>query len=178
MIRREDVLKIGKFNKPHGVKGELSFSFLFPRSYFEDVENVFFICELDGILVPFRLEECRFTSGSAALIKLKTIDSENKARRLANRDVYFSKNQMPLPSCTDEIETWDFFIGFALTDAKTGETGIIRAIEDSTLNTLFIVEKNGKTLLVPAAEELITRIDAAGKEVFMQLPDGLWALES
>ena len=27
MITREELIKIGRFNKPHGVKGELSFTF-------------------------------------------------------------------------------------------------------------------------------------------------------
>ena len=27
MIEREELIKIGRFNKPHGVKGELSFTF-------------------------------------------------------------------------------------------------------------------------------------------------------
>ena len=173
MINREDLVKIGNFNKPHGIQGELSFSFT--NEAFDEAENPFLICELDGIFVPFRLEEYRFTSGSAALVKLKTIDSENNARRLAHHDVYFPKNQIRV-SNEDEIHSLNYFIGFNLMDEKAGEVGIITAIDDSTLNVLFIIEKNGEEILVPAVEELITHIDKVEKKIYVKLPEGLLAI--
>ena len=173
MINREDLIKIGKFNKLHGIQGELSFSFT--NDLFDEAENPFLICELNGIFVPFRLTECRFTSGSTALVKLNTIDSENKARRLVNHEVYFSKNQIRSEN-EDETCIWDYFIGFCLIDEKAGEVGVITAVDDSTMNTLFILEKNKKEILVPAAKELITHIDHAGKKIFIALPEGLLAI--
>ena len=173
MINHDDILKIGKFGKPHGIQGELSFTFT--NDAFDEAENPFLICELDGILVPFRLEKNRFTSGSAALVKLKTIDSESQARRLANHDVYFPKNQIRSQKETGSY-FWDYFIGFKLIDEKTGEVGIITAIDDSTLNTLFIIAKNEEEILVPATEEWIVHIDDAGKKIFVTLPEGLFAI--
>ena len=58
MIKREDVYKIGVFNKPHGIHGELSFTFT--DDIFDRVEAEYLICLLDGIFVPFFLEEYRF----------------------------------------------------------------------------------------------------------------------
>ncbi|GHT50608.1 ribosome maturation factor RimM [Bacteroidia bacterium] len=183
MIKREDIVKIGRFNKPHGIKGEISFGFT--NDSFEDSDNPFLICELDGILVPFRLEEYRFTSDSAALVKLKNMDSNKKARLLANKDVYFDKKQ-----CRDKARlaptdttTWDYFIGFTLMDEKLGEIGLISAVDDSTLNTLFIIEQNNTVkarhalpLLIPAADEMITHIDEEQKKIYVELPEGLLTL--
>ena len=173
MINREELIKIGNFNKPHGIRGELSF--LFTDDSFDEVGNPFLICELDGIFVPFRLEECRFTSGSVALVKLKTIDSELKARSLANHEVYFPKNQIRALN-EEKADTWDCFIGFSLIDKKNGEIGIIGSVDDSTLNTLFIVEKNNAEILVPAAGEMITHIDKSEKKIYVTLPEGLLEL--
>jgi 16S rRNA processing protein RimM len=173
MIRHEEVVKIGRFNKPHGIKGELSFSYT--NDSFDDAERPFLLCEVDGILVPFRLESCRYTSGSAALVRLVTIDSEAKARRLAHRDVYFPKNQLR----TDGEATpdaWETFIGFDLIDEKAGAIGTITAVDDSTLNTLFKVEKDRNEYLIPASEAIITHIDAVGKRIYFQLPEGLLSL--
>lgn len=50
MIKREDVYKIGVFNKPHGIHGELSFTFT--DDIFDRVEAEYLICLLDGIFVP------------------------------------------------------------------------------------------------------------------------------
>lgn len=51
MIKREDVYKIGVFNKPHGIHGELSFTFT--DDIFDRVEAEYLICLLDGIFRTF-----------------------------------------------------------------------------------------------------------------------------
>ena len=64
MIRSEEVYKIGVFNKPHGIKGELQFTFT--DDIFDRVDCDYLICLLDGILVPFFIEEYRFRSDTTA----------------------------------------------------------------------------------------------------------------
>ena len=52
MIKRDEVFRIGIINKPHGVKGEVSFTFtddVFDRTD----ECDYLVLLLDGILVPF-----------------------------------------------------------------------------------------------------------------------------
>ena len=78
MIKREDVYKIGVFNKPHGIHGELSFTFT--DDLFDRVEAEYLICLLDGIFVPFFLEEYRFRSDSTALVKLEGVDTRQNVR--------------------------------------------------------------------------------------------------
>ena len=53
MIRKEEVYKIGIFNKPHGIHGELSFTFT--DDIFDRVDCDYFICLLDGIFVQCSL---------------------------------------------------------------------------------------------------------------------------
>jgi 16S rRNA processing protein RimM len=170
MIKREDLIQIGKFNKPHGIKGEISFSFT--NDSFEEIENPFFICELDGILVPFQVKEYRFTSDMSALICLKHLDSDKEVRCLTNKEVYFPKTQIK-DQPEENTYTWDYFIGFTLIDETTGEIGLIADVDESTLNTLFIVERNQEEMLIPAAEEMITHIDDAQKKIYVELPEGL-----
>ena len=89
MIRREDVYKIGRLGKPHGVKGEISFNFdddIFDR---EDADYI--ILDIDGILVPFFIEEYRFKNDETALMILEGIDSQEKAANLTGLDVYFPR---------------------------------------------------------------------------------------
>ena len=68
MIRKEEVFKIGVINKPHGVKGEVSFTFT--DDIFDRVDCDYLILLMDGILVPFFMEEYRFRSDNVALVKL------------------------------------------------------------------------------------------------------------
>lgn len=53
MIKKEDVFKIGQFAKPHGIKGEIAL--VTNSDVFEDSDDPYIICEMDGILVPFSL---------------------------------------------------------------------------------------------------------------------------
>ena len=55
MIREEEVFKIGQFAKPHGIKGELSL--VTNSDVLEDAEDPYIVCEMDGILVPFFVED-------------------------------------------------------------------------------------------------------------------------
>ena len=87
MIRKEEVYKIGIFNKPHGIHGELSFTFT--DDIFDRVEAEYLICLLDGIFVPFFIEEYRFRSDTTALVKLEGVDTAERARMFTNIEVYF-----------------------------------------------------------------------------------------
>lgn len=171
MIKRDNLVKIGKFNKPHGVKGELSFTFT--NTSFDEIESPFFICDMDGIFVPFKLEEYRFTSNSNALVKLKNINSDINAKAFTNKEVYFPKADI-VETPEDEDFTWDYFIGFTLIDKQMGEIGVVADVDQSTINTLFVVEnQENDELLIPATEEMITHIDEEQKRIYLDLPEGL-----
>ena len=113
MIRKEEVFKIGIINKPHGVKGEVSFTFT--DDIFDRVDCDYLILLLDGILVPFFIEEYRFRSDNAALVKFEGIDTAEKARGFTNVEVYFPKKYMEEQ---DEITSWNFFVGFKVHDCS------------------------------------------------------------
>jgi 16S rRNA processing protein RimM len=174
MIKREELIKIGQFRKPHGIKGEITFDF--SNDAFDESDCPFLVCEIDGIFVPFRLDEYRFKSNSSALVKLNNIDSEAKAKPLTNKEVYFPKEQIDSTPSDDDY-TWDYFIGFSLIDKQSGKIGTIVAVDDSTLNTLFIVKQHKGEILIPAHEEMIIRIDEEQKEIQVELPEGILDLE-
>ena len=54
MIKAEEVYKIGKLGKPHGLKGEINF--LFDDDVFDRTDADYLVLEVDGILVPFFME--------------------------------------------------------------------------------------------------------------------------
>ena len=80
MIRKEDVYRIGKLGKTHGVRGEISF--LFDDDVFDRVDADYLILSIDDILVPFFIEEYRFKTDSNALMKFEGIDTQERAREL------------------------------------------------------------------------------------------------
>ncbi len=169
MIKKEEVYKIGRIGKAHGVKGEVSFSF--DDDVFDRVDADYLILEVDGILVPFFMEEYRFRSDNTALVKFEDIDTQDRARELTNCDVYFLRSE-----ADDEEEelTYSFLVGFNIIDDKSGRNvGTIASIDDNTLNILFELEDG---TLIPASEELITDIDKDNKTITIALPEGILEL--
>ncbi|MFT0341436.1 ribosome maturation factor RimM [Bacteroides thetaiotaomicron] len=174
MIKKEEVYKIGLFNKPHGIHGELQFTFT--DDIFDRVDCDYLICLLDGIFVPFFIEEYRFRSDSTALVKLEGIDTAERARMFTNVEVYFPVKHAE--EAEDGELSWNFFVGFRMEDVRHGELGEVVEVDTTTVNTLFVVEQeDGEELLVPAQEEFIVEINQEKKLITVELPEGLLNLE-
>ena len=174
MIKKEEVYKIGLFNKPHGIHGELQFTFT--DDIFDRVGCDYLICLLDGIFVPFFIEEYRFRSDSTALVKLEGIDTAERARMFTNVEVYFPVKHAE--EAEDGELSWNFFVGFRMEDVRHGELGEVVEVDTTTVNTLFVVEQeDGEELLIPAQEEFIVEINQEKKLITVELPEGLLNLE-
>lgn len=168
MIAKEQVYKIGQITKPHGLKGELSMNF--DDDIFDRADCPYLICEVDGLLVPFFIEEYRFKTDSSALVKFLDIDSSEQAQQLVGSTVYF-ENKFIEEGSEDEVSL-NYFIGFTVKDGET-YIGKIIDIDDQTENWLFVIEHGDDELLIPAHEEFITDIDHQSRTITMDLPNGL-----
>ncbi|KAA6342522.1 Ribosome maturation factor RimM [termite gut metagenome] len=175
MIKSEEVYKIGIFNKPHGIHGELYFTFT--DDVFDRADCDYLICLLDGIFVPFYIENYRFCSDTIALIKLEGIDSVERARMFTRMEVYFPIKYVVEDTKTDEELSLNALIGFEIEDSIFGKLGQITAIDSSTVNTLFIIEGERGELLIPVCEEFIVKFDYKKKQIRMNLPEGLVNLD-
>ena len=169
MIRDEEVYQIGKLGKTHGVKGEVSF--LFDDDVFDRVDADYLILKVDGIFVPFFIEEYRFRSDANAIVKFEDIDTQERARELTGCEVFFPR---ALADSDQDGISWAAIVGFDIIEAESGnQIGRIDSVDDSTLNILFCLE-DGR--LIPASEDLITAIDQQARTITMHLPAGLLEL--
>ncbi len=64
-------------------------------------------------------------------------------------------------------------LGYTVVNQHGEVLGLIDEVDDSTLNTLFIVKDRDKELLIPATEDFIAAIDEEKKIIEMYLPEGL-----
>lgn len=170
MIKKEDVFKIGQFAKPHGIKGEIAL--VTNCDLFDDIEDPCIICEIDGILVPFFIEEYRYKTDTVLLLKLENVDDEKAAREFTNREVYLPLDAVESEDLVGDM-TWDSFIGYTVIDERHGELGKITDVDETTINVLLQIDYKGEPLLLPAAEELITSADHENKTLQVSIPEGL-----
>ena len=169
MLKKEDFVYYGKFLKPHGTKGEIG---LEGDSILLGDECDFVACDIDGILVPFFFETRRTKNNDTLIVKIERMESAEEVRFLTNREAYIPKEW------TEESEalSWSFFRGFLAVDENLGELGEITDIDESTINTLFVIDNDGDEILIPAQEEFIIGIDQENREIIFNLPEGLVSL--
>ena len=166
MIRPEEVYKIGRMGKAHGVKGEVSFQF--DDDIFDRVDADYLMLDIDGILVPFFMEEYRFRNDTVCLVKFCDIDTQQRAQELTGCDVYFPR---ALAEEADDDLSLASLVGFTIVSAPDGfPVGIIASIDDTTANILFELE-DGR--LIPANDDLIVDIDTEHRQIRMNIPEGL-----
>lgn len=167
MIRKEDVYKIGKLGKTHGIKGEISMQV--DDDVFDRVDADYLVLELDGIMVPFFMEEYRFKTDETALVKFEGIDTQERARELTGTEVFFPR-ELAESDDNDEL-SYAQLVGYTVVNANTGkEVGKIDYVDELTINIMFEL-KDGT--LLPASEELILNINTDKKEITLDIAEGL-----
>lgn len=169
MLKKEDFVHFGKFLKPHGTKGEIG---LQGDNYCLGDECDFVACDIDGILVPFFFEYCRTKGNDTMILKIERMDSAETVRFLTNRDVYIPREW--IEDC--ENYSFNYFKGFKCYDECSLPIGTIIDVDESTINTLFVIDRYGKEVLIPTQEEFIVNIDHEKREIIFSLPEGLVSL--
>lgn len=180
MIHLSSLTAAGTFTKTHGIHGELNATLAIEPEYFD--EDSCFVCETDGILVPYFIESWRPKGAKGILIQPKDVKSELQAKLFIGKTIYINKERYArYESGLGEDAGYDTdgayaddLVGFTVTDADAGLLGEVAGIEDSTANMLFIVRTpSDKTLYIPVATEFICNIDMENREIKVSLPTGL-----
>jgi len=169
MISKDSIFPVGKIVRPHGIHGEMSFTFT--TDVFDSEDCEFFIIEKEGIPVPFFIESYRFKSDTTALLKLQDVQTADEAKD-------FSGDVLYLPvTFREEKEVGeddpDYYVGFELIEENAGSLGIVSEIDRTTENVLFIIDKEEDELLIPAGEDYVIDVDHASKKITLRLPEGL-----
>lgn len=177
MITREELIEIGIYNKPHGIGGEISATFDYDSNLIADLNCL--ISNINGIYVPFFIDDMRAKNNSTVLLKIDGIDNEKDAKLLVNKKIYAQKSLFK--ELCDEIQydenseelPLDYFIGFTLKNDDGEIIGTITDVDCTTENYLFIIEQGENNLLIPAADDLIMEMDIKERILIMSIPEGL-----
>lgn len=172
MIDEKKLIEIGRILKPRGVKGELTV--LFNNAQYADIDTNYYFFSLDGMYVPFFVEEFMYNSDVTARIVFKGIDSVEKAATYSNIHLFVPDKFIQDIVGQDEHQTeWHRFIGYTVYDKDSSIIGTIESIDSSTINTLFVILSGDKEVLIPATPDFIEKEDAQQKQLYLQLPEGL-----
>ncbi|MBR3647738.1 MAG: 16S rRNA processing protein RimM [Paludibacteraceae bacterium] len=177
MITEQDIVFLGTCARTHGNRGEVQVTAT--RALLEEAEDkraenasdkpLFVLFELDRIFTPFRLTDWRSKGADSYLLRLAGVDTEAYAQRLCGNRVFLLREDLT-DDPDDPLLTWDDLIGYEVVDIAAGKIGVVKQVDDSTLNTLLMLEDG---TILPAHEDLIEEIDTEGKRLVVNLPEGI-----
>ncbi len=165
------LLPVARVGKLFGVEGGLHLSLYttFPDDF--NLEEPLFV-SLDRMMVPLFCARFERSGISGALVAFDDFDTPRRAEELISHELFLERDDE-----SDEFRLEDL-IGFRLECLAPGgkkkvAAGTVTDFYDSDTNPLFEAEIDGRTLLIPIAEEFIASIDFERRRLKMVLPDGL-----
>lgn len=167
---KEECFYIGKIVKKHGFKGEvvLRLDTDIPEAY-QEMESLFL--QRAEAMVPFFIQRSSL-SGQFLRMKLEGVDTEADAEKLLRSEAY-----LPM-DCLPQLGEGQFYYhqieGYRAVDASSDrEIGTIKRVDDTSVQALFVIERQGREVLVPVVDDFIEKVDKKGRTIRLRLPEGL-----
>lgn len=169
-MRKEDCFFLGKIVKKYSFKGELLVTLDTdePEMYTE-MESVF--VELNHNLIPFFIESVSLHKSRLLRIQFEDVTTEEDANQLLGCELYLPLDLLP-PLEGDKFYFHEV-IGFKVIDKNKGEIGQITSVNDQTAQSLFVIDFNGKEILIPVNDQFIKKLDRKTKTITLDTPEGL-----
>ncbi|RKN82295.1 ribosome maturation factor RimM [Ulvibacterium marinum] len=169
-MRKEDCFYLGKVVSKYSYKGEVLVKLDTDEpEIYENMESIF--VSIRGNLVPFFIDKCRLHKSALLRIDFEDVKDEEAADRILGAELYLPLSLLP------KLEGNKFYyheiIGFTIKDSTHGDIGVVTGVNDTTSQVLIEVEKNGKELLVPLTDEILTKVDRKNRTLFVSTPEGL-----
>ena len=169
-MKKEDCFYLGKIVKKYSFKGELLAKLDTDQpELYEHLDAIFI--QVRNNLIPFFIESSQLHKSELLRIKFEEVDTEADADALLKSELYLPLELLP------KLEGNKFYfhevIGFKITDKNFGEVGIIKAINDSTAQSLFEIDRNGIEIFIPMNDEFIVEVNRKTKNITVETPPGL-----
>lgn len=169
-MKVEDCFYLGKIVRKYSFKGELLVKLDTDQpDIYDNLDAVFVL--LRNNLIPFFIESSQLHKSDLLRIKFEDVDTEEDADTLLKSELYLPLEVLP------KLEGNKFYfhevIGFTVKDVNFGELGIITAVNDSTAQALFEIDRDGVEILIPMNDEFIKELDRDNKTILVETPEGL-----
>jgi 16S rRNA processing protein RimM len=169
-MKKEDCFYLGKIVKKYSFKGELLAKLDTDQpDLYDNLEAVFI--DLRGNLVPFFITSSQLHKSDLLRLNFEDVNSEADADALIKSELYLPLDL--LPKLDGDKFYFHEVIGFTIKDKNFGHVGVLRAINDSTAQALFEIDRDGIEILIPMNEEFIDKVDRKNKTIVVNTPEGL-----
>ena len=166
---------VGWIARTHGIHGQVFVNpeTDFPEERFRPGRELF--VERDGRIDRLTLTSVRFQQGRP-VIAVEGIDSMDQARALAGTELRVPAERLVgLPAGT----FYRHDLAGCQVETRTGSVvGVVRDVEGTMHASRLVVSAAQGEILIPLVSEICPVIDAAGKRIVIDPPDGLLELNA
>ena len=169
LFDNKELVEIAQVAKTYGLNGHVSIKF--NSSFSEDLldEEIPVFLLIEGIPVPFFVEDYK-NSGGYVATKFRYIDGAETAEKYVGCKVLvFADDVQDYEEYDEEMD----LIGYKVFDAHHGYVGEIVDFNLIPGNPVFETDFNGKTIIIPYTEEIVVDINDDKQEVYIDAPEGL-----
>ena len=169
-MKKNDCFYLGKIVKKYSFKGELLIKLDTDQpELYEELDALFL--DINNNLIPYFIESSQLHKSNLLRVQFEDVETEADAEALIKTEVFLPLEFLP------KLEGNKFYfheiIGFKMMDENYGFVGEITGVNDSTSQSLFEVENQGREILIPMNDEFIVRVERDTKTIVVNTPEGL-----
>ena len=167
------LVAIGRIVRPHGVQGAVKvFPYGETLGLLESGERLYVSAEgsAGGCWRRLMVLGGR-VQGKLWVVELEGLSSREEAEALQKAEISVPADRLPK---TEEGEYYHYqLIGLAVETLDGKPLGVLRSIIETGGNDVYVVEGEGREVLIPAIEEVIREVDLERGRMRVDLPEGL-----
>lgn len=169
-MQKDECFYLGKIVKKYSFKGEVLIKLdADDPEIFTKMESVF--VDFNDNLIPFFIEKSSLHKSQLLRVQFEDVETEAQAEEIIGLDVYLPLSL--LPELSENQFYYHEIIGFEAEDVRFGKIGIISGVNDTTAQSLFEIERDGKKILIPLNDDFIEKVDKKNKKILLKTPEGL-----
>jgi 16S rRNA processing protein RimM len=169
----DETYQLGYIIKTHGLRGHVVAHFdVDDAKAYQKLKTVYLaLAGAPTKLVEHKVEKVQPQAGSKVLLKLSGIDRIEEAEPLRGSQLHLPLTDLP------ELEDDQFYfhdvIGFTVVDETLGELGTVENFYELPQQDMLAMRYQGKEVLIPVVDELVSHANQEKKQIYVNLPEGL-----
>jgi len=166
----DSLLRVGRVVKTQGLKGEVRVSSAGGEALTRSRGKLVTLMDPGGKKRLLTVESSR-SLRSLTVLAFREVKSVEEARGLVGCDLYLERTDLdPLPP--DEFY-WYQLQGLRVQTAEGKFLGTLEEVFPTGSNDVFVVRKEGKEVLIPATDEVVTGVDLQNRVLVIHPLEGL-----
>lgn len=165
-----DLVTIGKIERPFGVKGAVKVRSLSDVPGRFDHLGAVCVASVTGQMVDRTVTHVR-RAGPTYILQFAGITTPEEAGTLRGGLIQVPRRE-PSSRAGDALYECDL-IGMTVVDEKGHDLGLVETIWELPGHQIFVVRKDGREVLIPAAKNFVTAVDLAQRRMTVRRVEGL-----